>query len=73
MSTATEIETAIRNLPTSEARAVAKWLHEYLVREVDTPLPLAGDALAKWRGRGRLPVGRNADAYLQVTRDGNGS
>lgn len=73
MSTAAEIETAIRQLPATEARAVAKWLQDYLVSEVDRQVPPAGDAFAKWRGRGRLPVGRNADDYLQLTRDGNGS
>lgn len=25
----------------------------------------------KWRGRGRLPVGRNTDEYLQLIRDGD--
>jgi hypothetical protein len=28
---------------------------------------------AKWRGRGSLPVGQNAEDYLRLTRDGNGS
>jgi len=73
MSTAAEIERAIRKLPAVEARAVANWLQEYLVREVGPPPPPAGNVFAKWRGRGRLPVGHNADEYLQLTRDGNGS
>ena len=29
-------------------------------------------AFAKWRGRGHLPAGQNADDYLRLTRDGNG-
>lgn len=73
MSSAAEIEIAIRQLPTAEARAVAKWLQEYLGREVDQPTPLAGDAFTKWRGQGRLPAGRNTDDYLHLIRDGNGS
>ena len=36
----------------------------------DTPPP---QAFAKWRGRGSLPVGQNAEDYLRLTRDGNGS
>src|SRR2546428_820210 len=72
VSTAAEIETAIRRLPSAEARALAQWLQEYLAREAAPPAPPAGDAFAKWRGRGRLPVGRNADDYLRLTRDGNG-
>lgn len=31
-----------------------------------------GNAFAKWRGRGRLPVGESTDDYLRLTRDGNG-
>ena len=31
-----------------------------------------GKAFAKWRGRGHLPAGKNADDYLRLTRDGNG-
>ena len=29
-------------------------------------------AADKWRGRGHLPVGKNTDDYLRLTRDGNG-
>ena len=32
--------------------------------------PLA-DVFQKWRGRGRLPVGRNTDEYLGMIRDGD--
>ena len=73
MSTAIEIENAIRGLPTTEAQAVAKWLQDYLARKAATPTPIAADIFVKWRGRGRLPVGRNTDEYLQLTRNGNGS
>jgi predicted transcriptional regulator len=31
-----------------------------------------GNGLAKWRGRGRLPVGKSTDDYLRITRDGSG-
>jgi hypothetical protein len=72
MSTAAEIEAAIRQLPAAEARAVAQWLQDYLGPQIDRPASPTGEAFAKWRGRGRLPVGRNADDYLQLTRDGNG-
>ena len=26
----------------------------------------------KWRGRGRLPLGKDAEEYLRLTRDGDG-
>jgi len=73
MSSAVEIESAIRKLPTAEARAVAQWLQEYLAHEAEgkTQVP-SSDAFAKWRGRGRLPAGKNTDDYLRLTRDGNG-
>ena len=29
-----------------------------------------GKNFAKWRGRGHLPAGKNADDYLRLTRDG---
>ena len=29
-----------------------------------------GKFFAKWRGRGHLPAGKNADDYLRLTRDG---
>jgi hypothetical protein len=32
----------------------------------------ANDPFEKWRGRGRLPVGANADEYLGLIRDGDG-
>jgi hypothetical protein len=34
--------------------------------------PPPASVFAKWRGRGRLPAGRNAAEYLHLTRDGNG-
>jgi len=34
---------------------------------------MADAAFAKWRGRGHLPAGKNADDYLRLTRDANGS
>jgi hypothetical protein len=73
VSTVAEIETAIRQLPAAEACALAKRLQEYLVRQVGATTAPAENAFAKWRGRGRLPAGRNADDYLHLTRDGNGS
>ena len=30
------------------------------------------DPFEKWRGRGRLPVGKSADEYLSLIRDGDG-
>ncbi|MBU6401504.1 MAG: hypothetical protein KGS61_14400 [Verrucomicrobia bacterium] len=71
MSTTTEIEDVIRRLPPAEAPAIAKWLGEYLVREVRPPTPPTEDAVAKWRGRQRLPVGGDVDDYLRLTRDGH--
>ena len=32
----------------------------------------AGDPFEKWRGRGQLPMGHNAEEYLRLTRDGDG-
>jgi bifunctional DNA-binding transcriptional regulator/antitoxin component of YhaV-PrlF toxin-antitoxin module len=32
----------------------------------------ADDPFEKWRGRGRLPIGENADEYLRLIRDGAG-
>jgi hypothetical protein len=32
----------------------------------------ANGPFKKWRGRGRLPVGENADEYLRLIRDGEG-
>lgn len=73
MSSAVEIESAIRKLPAAEARAVAQWLQEYLAHEAGGKAQApSGNAFAKWRGRGRLPVGKNTDDYLRLTRDGNG-
>jgi len=31
----------------------------------------ANDPFEKWRGRGRLPAGKNVDAYLSLIRDGD--
>lgn len=71
MSTTIEIENAIRQLPATEARAVAQWLQEYLTHAARPRAPIAADTVAKWRGRGQLPAGRTADEYLHLTRDGN--
>jgi hypothetical protein len=46
-------------------------------RFVDMGTVLSGapppQAIAKWRGRGSLPIGQNVEDYLRLTRDGNGS
>ena len=68
---ALEIEKAIRQLPPAEARAVARWIQEYLSRETGQPTGPTPGIFAKWRGRGRLPAGNNTDDYLRLTRDGN--
>ena len=74
MSGTVEIENAIRNLPATEARAIAEWLQEYLAHEAKgqftEPVP---SAFAKWRGCGQPPAGENVDDYLRIIRDGNGS
>jgi hypothetical protein len=72
MSTAAEIETAIRRLPANEAHAVAKWLQNYLVYELDPPSFPFETAAGKWRGKGQLPKGGTVDEYLRLTRDGHG-
>jgi bifunctional DNA-binding transcriptional regulator/antitoxin component of YhaV-PrlF toxin-antitoxin module len=33
----------------------------------------ASDPFEKWRGRGRLPIGKSADDYLHLIRDDDGS
>lgn len=79
---ATEIIEQIKGLPASERAQVTK----YVVEHDDSWIPdefkeamrdaKAGRfmdikaALTKWRGRGRLPAGKNADEYLRLTRDG---
>jgi len=32
----------------------------------------ANDPFEKWRGRGQLPMGKNADEYLRLIREGDG-
>ncbi len=32
---------------------------------------LAADPFEKWRGRGKLPVGKNTDEYLRLIRHGH--
>lgn len=73
MSTAAEIEDAIRRLPASEAKAVANWLQEYLLHQTAQAGSADKSAFSKWRGRGKLPVGGTVDEYLKLTRDANGS
>jgi hypothetical protein len=72
---ATEIIEQIKNLSASERARVAK----FVVEQDDSWIPesfkqgMADAAFAKWRGRGRLPAGKNTDDYLRLTRDANGS
>jgi len=74
MNSAVEIENAIRHLPADEIQAIAQWLQDYLAHEASRPTTIPqADVFAKWRGRGKLPVGKNADDYLSLTRDGHGS
>jgi hypothetical protein len=64
--------------PDTSLSEIARRLESIAVhRAVPTQLEPVGDAPAgksvyqKWRGRGRLPVGRNTDEYLRLTRDGD--
>lgn len=72
---ATDIIEQFKGLPASERAQVTK----YVVEHDDSWIPesfkkgMADAAFAKWRGRGRLPAGRNTDDYLHLTRDANGS
>ena len=79
---ANEIIEQFKGLPASERAQVAKyvvehddsWIPESFkqgMAEADQFLKM-NEAFAKWRGRGRLPVGKNTDDYLCLTRDGNG-
>ena len=72
VSTAVQIEAAIRELPLTEARAIAQWLEAYLSKKGTAPAPVTEHAFSKWRGRGRLPLGQNTDDYLRLISDGNG-
>jgi hypothetical protein len=69
MSTAAEIEGAIRQLPETEIKRLATWLEAYLLRQTSNQPPGTSRAFEKWRGHGKLPIGHNADEYLQLTRD----
>lgn len=72
---ATEIIEQIKNLPEQERAQVTK----YVVEHDDSWIPesfkrgMADAAIAKWRGRGHLPAGKNTDDYLRLTRDGHGN
>ena len=72
---ATEIIEQIKNLPANERAQVTK----YVMEHDDSWIPdefkkgLAEVALAKWRGRGHLPTGKNTDDYLGLIRDGAGN
>ena len=82
---ATEIIEQLKGLPADERAQVAKFVAE----QDDSWIPEsfkqgmadaeAGrfvdikTAFAKWRGRGRLPAGKNTDDYLRLTRDANRS
>ena len=71
---ATEIIEQIKALPANERAQVTK----YVVEHDDSWIPesfkqgMADAAFVKWRGRGRLPAGKNTDDYLCLTRDANG-
>ena len=70
---AIEIIEQIKGLPANERAQVAKFVAE----QDDSWIPksfkqgMADAAFAKWRGH--LPAGKNADDYLRLTRDANGS
>jgi hypothetical protein len=82
---ATEIIEQLKGLPANERAQVARFIAE----QDDSWIPKsfrqgmadaeAGrfvdikTAFAKWRGRGHLPAGKNADDYLRLTRDAHGS
>jgi len=72
---ATEIIEQIKGLPANERAAGGQIVAE----QDDSWIPksfkqgMADAAFAKWRGRGHLPAGKNADDYLRLTRDANGS
>jgi hypothetical protein len=74
MSSASEIENAVRGLPSAEARASAQWMQNYLAHENGGKLEIpGGNIFAKWRGRGHLTAGKNTGDYLRLTRNANGS
>jgi hypothetical protein len=72
---ATEIIEQIKELPANERAQVTKFVVEHDDSRVPESIRqgTADAAFAKWRGRGHLPAGTNADDYLRLTRDANGS
>jgi hypothetical protein len=71
---ATDIIEQFKALPARERAQVTK----YFMEHCDSPISnsfkpdMADAVLAKWRGRGLLPVGKNTDDYLGLTRDADG-
>jgi hypothetical protein len=70
---ATEIIEQMERLPAGEWTRVAEYVvaHGQVHRAPEKTA--AQIDFSKWRGRGRLPVGTNADDYLHLIRDGHGS
>ncbi|HEY4984849.1 MAG TPA: hypothetical protein VIJ24_07255 [Verrucomicrobiae bacterium] len=71
MSTVQDIESAIERLDDRSLGQLSGWFEEFLAHKTNGQ-PQAPDsrAFAKWRGHGQLPVGKNTDDYLRLTRDG---
>lgn len=69
MRSVERIEAEIRKLGANEVRALAKWLQAYIASGGERKTAPGGDVCAKWRGRGRLPVGKTTDEYLTLIRD----
>ena len=68
---AIEIETAIRNLPAEEAKALLDRL-ERLCLPAGKPGALTDEVIAKWRDRFRFPDGvSTTDEYLKLIRGGD--
>jgi hypothetical protein len=65
-----EIERAIRELPSDEARALLARL-EAILSVPKQSAGLTDEVIAKWRGRFKLPFGKNVDDYLRIIRDGD--
>ncbi len=60
MSTVVEIESALKQLPLQDARAIAQWLQNYLDRHTSLPRPSGGQATVKlpdYAARRRMTFG----------------
>ena len=69
MNTVPEIISAIKRLDNCELKDLALWFEAFIAEKTTKQNPDQPD-FPHWRGYGRLPIGKNADDYLRLIRDG---